>query len=261
MEEMRDLDKLLKRLETATDKRTIIEVVQKIGAKILTHYEIRLGNLTIEPLRVEAYLYKPVYFEDKFIHKEKGKENIVYGPQQRDRIGELYIHSGYSGADIVLSRCKTYAFSFLLKNSRILRNDEIIYPSVKQIQLGRILKEQGIPIDYHEKVLYRKAKPNETIVFKTVRNGLSKIAERPDFRKAEQNEFNTLLISLFIELKEHTSSEFDFEAGFGGDRAVVEYLKDYKAMHPEVGIDELDRIRKELYPNGSKSEFKKEFEK
>ena len=77
MEEMRDLDKLLKRLETATDKRTIIEVVQKIGAKILTHYEIRLGNLTIEPLRVEAYLYKAGCFEDKFVHKGKGKHIFI----------------------------------------------------------------------------------------------------------------------------------------------------------------------------------------
>ena len=125
----------------------------------------------------------------------------------------------------------------------------------------RILQKWHPLFRYHEKVLYRKAKPNETIVFKTVRNGLSKIVERPDFRKAEQNEFNTLLISFFIELKEHTSRDFNFETGFGGDRAVVEYLKDYRAMHPEVGIDELDRIRKELYPNGSKSEFKKEFEK
>ena len=261
MDELQDLGELLDRLEAPADKRTIIEVVQKIGAKILTHYEIRLGNLTIEPLRVEAYLYKAGCFEDKFVHKGIGKENEVYGPRQRNRFGELYIHSGYDGVDIVLSRSETYAFSFLLKDSRILRNDEIIYPFVKQIQLAKILKEQGIPIDYHEKVLYRKAKPNETIVFKTVRNGLSKIVERPDFRKAEQNEFNTLLISFFIELKEHTSRDFGFETGFGGDRAVVEYLKDYRAMHPEVGIDELDRIRKELYPNGSKSEFKKEFEK
>ena len=261
MDELQELEKLLYCREKAADKRTIIEAVQRIGAKILTHYEIRIGNLTIEPLRVEAYLYKPVCFEDKFVHKGKGEEKEVYGPRQRNRFGELYIHNGYYGVDIVLSRSETYAFSFLLKNSRILRNDEIIYPFVKQIQLAKILKEQGIPIDYHEKVLYRKAKPNETIVFKTVRNGLSKIAERPDFRKAEQNEFNTLLISFFIELKEHTSRDFNFETGFGGDRAVVEYLKDYRAMHPEVGIDELDRIRKELYPNGSRSEFKKEFEK
>ena len=261
MDELRDWDELLRRLEKTKDKRTLIELVQKAGEKILTHYEIRLGNLTIEPLRVEAYLYKAGCFEDKFVHKGKGKEKEVYGPRQRNRFGELYIHNDYGGVDIVLSRSETYAFSFLLKDSRILRNDEIIYPFVKQIQLAQILKEQGIPIDYHEKVLCRKAKPNETIVFKTVRNGLSKIVERPDFRKAEQNEFNTLLISLFIELKEHTSRDFTFETGFGGDRAVVEYLKDYRAMHPAVGIDELDRIRKELYPNGSKSEFKKEFEK
>ena len=55
MDKLRDWDELLSCLETTVDKRTLIELVQKAGEKILTHYEIRLGNLTIEPLRVEAY--------------------------------------------------------------------------------------------------------------------------------------------------------------------------------------------------------------
>lgn len=71
--------------------------------------------------------------------------------------------------------------------------------------------------------------------------------------------YNQLLISSFIELKEHTSSQYDFESGYGGDRAVVEYLKDYKHTHPTISRDELDKLRKELYPNGSKTEFVKEF--
>ena len=83
MDKLRDWDELLRPLEAPADKRTLIELVQKAGEKILTHYEIRLGNLTIEPLRVEAYLYKAGCFEDKFVHKGKGKEKEVYGPRQR----------------------------------------------------------------------------------------------------------------------------------------------------------------------------------
>ena len=64
---------------------------------------------------------------------------------------------------------------------------------------------------------------------------------------------------LFIELKEHTSSQYNFESGYGGDRAVVEYLKDYISIHPDISRNELDELRKELYPNGSKTEFIKEF--
>ena len=67
------------------------------------------------------------------------------------------------------------------------------------------------------------------------------------------------VFSSFIELKDHTSSQFDFEAGYGGDKAVVEYLKEYRLNNPTVSKEELDKMRKELYPNGSKTEFEKEF--
>lgn len=67
------------------------------------------------------------------------------------------------------------------------------------------------------------------------------------------------MISSFIELKEHTSQNYDFEKGYGGDRAVIEYLKNYKTKHPNVSVEELDKLRKELYPNGSRTEFIKEF--
>lgn len=42
---------------------------------------------------------------------------------------------------------------------------------------------------------------------------------------------------------------------------MVEYLKDYINAHPGTSRDELDKLRKELYPNGSKTEFVKEFGK
>ncbi|MCH5320212.1 MAG: hypothetical protein J1E36_00515 [Eubacterium sp.] len=245
--------------ETSRSQR--IKKLQEIGAELLTKYEIRVNNITIEPLRVEPYFFKKNVFEDKFIHRKVLENGICYGPSQRDRFGKLYIHKGFSGVDIVLSNSEEYAFSFLIKRSRILIDNKVEYPFVKQYDVAKILKKHGITDDYDKMVLFEKESPNNTIVFKTIRNGLKTIAERPDFSKEEQNLYNDLLISSFIELKEHTSSQHGFATGYGGDRAVIEYLKEYKLLHPNTRIKELDKLRRELYPNGSKTEFEKVFNK
>lgn len=257
------VDELKMALDNKTNKKPddIVPILQKIGAELLTKYEIRIGNITIEPLRVEAYLFKETVFEDKFIHHIKKNKQSYYGPQQRNKFGKLYIHSGYTGVDIVLSNDDNYAFSFLIKNSRVLISNNVAYPFLKQNGVAKVLKDRGIPVDYGEIVLYKKEVPSNSTVFRTIRNGLRNIIEREDFKKTEQNKYNQLLISSFIELNEHTSSQYDFESGYGGDRAVVEYLKDYKHTRPTISREELDKIRKELYPNGSKTEFVKEFGK
>lgn len=248
---------LIKSLETLTDPKEIEKMLIKIGAELLTKYEIRVKNITIVPLRVEPYLFMPDVFEDKFIHSENG----IYGFHQRNRFGKLYIHKGFSGVDIVLSNRKDYAFSFLIKRSRILIDNKEVLPFAKQYGVAKILKDQEVPINYDEFVLFNKKTPIDTIVFKTIRNGLDNIVERLDFNKLEQNRYNNLMISSFIELKEHTSEQHGFATGYGGDRAVVEYLKEYKLLNPDTSIEELNKIRKELYPNGSKTEFEKVFRK
>lgn len=267
MDELQKLEAMVDELKMALDNKTnkkpddIVPILQKIGAELLTKYEIRIGNITIEPLRVEAYLFKETVFEDKFIHHIKKNKQSYYGPQQRNKFGKLYIHSGYTGVDIVLSNDDNYAFSFLIKNSRVLISNNVTYPFLKQNGVAKVLKGRGIPVDYGEIVLYKKEAPSNSTVFRTIRNGLRNIIEREDFKKTEQNKYNQLLISSFIELNEHTSSQYDFESGYGGDRAVVEYLKDYKHARPTISREELDKLRKELYPNGSKTEFVKEFGK
>ena len=261
MEKLNEWDKILEELEKGTNKEKQVERLQEIGSLLLTEYELRINNIVIEPLRVEPYYYKDNIFEDKFIHWVWKDNTRFYGPRQRNRFGKLYIHNGYSGVDIVLSRCDSYAFSFLIKNSRVIIDGQTSYPFVKQYGLAGVLKSNGIPIDYDIPVLCKKDKANKSVVFRTIRNGLTTIAARDDFSKEQQEEYNRLQISSFIELKEHTSSEFDFSTGYGGDRAVVEYLKDYKKVHPDISLSELDKLRKDLYPNGSKTLFTKEFGK
>lgn len=254
------VEKLIEKLKDKINKEEQIQqILREIGAELLTKYEIRIKDIIIEPLRVEPYLFMPPIYEDKFMHYIDSKNGRIYGPHQRNRFGKLYIHKGFTGVDIVLSDSDEYAFSFLIKNSRILIDNKAMYPFVKQYGVAKILKEHGISNDCDDKVLYKKESPNNTVVFRTIRNGLNRIVERDDFKKEEQNKYNKLMISSFIELKDHTSSQFDFEAGYGGDKAVVEYLKEYRLNNPTVSKEELDKMRKELYPNGSKTEFEKEF--
>ena len=104
-------------------------------------------------------------------------------------------------------------------------------------------------------------KDREDIVFHTVRKGLLSIVERSDFSKEEQNQFNTRPIASLVELKDHSSSQFDFEKGYGGDWIIVQYLKKVKASNPDITAGELNELRKELYPNGSKKLLEEEFGK
>ena len=215
--------------------KDIVPMLQQIGAELLTKYEIRVNDLTIEPLRVEPYLYKKDIFEDKFIHCD----HDIYGAHQRNRFGKLYIHKGYSGIDIVLSNSEEYAFSFLVKNSRILVDGKIVFPFVKQYGVAKTLKDHKIPFDYDEIALYKKDAPNNAIVFRTIRNGLTNIAERCDFRREDQSKYNDLVISSFIELKEHKSSQYDFEKGYGKEWAVANYIANNNIQATDNNIKEL----------------------
>lgn len=80
-------------LDHEEDKKNVVQKLRDLGAELLTKYEVRIGNITIEPLRVEPYLFKEKVFEDKFIHKDLDN----YGQHQRNRFGKLYIHKGYGG--------------------------------------------------------------------------------------------------------------------------------------------------------------------
>ena len=62
---MEELRKLVKELEQLTDKKEIVAKLQEIGAGLINKYEIKVGNVTIEPLLVEAYYYD----KDKFFNR------------------------------------------------------------------------------------------------------------------------------------------------------------------------------------------------
>ena len=114
---MEDLKRLVKKLEQTSNEKEQIRLLQEIGNKLLTEYVIVIPtlNVTIEPLRVEAYYYPyndTSKFDDPCAHPSSTKVN---------NFGHLYFIEekyGYPGVDLCLS-LGDYYLSFLIKNSRV----------------------------------------------------------------------------------------------------------------------------------------------
>ena len=101
---MEELKKLVEELEeikaNPEDENTvIISKLKEIGKKFLKEYVIKIGDLTIEPLWVEAYYFNnQVSFADPFVYRDQ---------DQMDNFGGLYFHhatdDSRSGVDICFS--------------------------------------------------------------------------------------------------------------------------------------------------------------
>ena len=50
MEDLKELVDLVEELENERNKEEQIKILQKIGKTLITEYEIKIGNITIEPL-------------------------------------------------------------------------------------------------------------------------------------------------------------------------------------------------------------------
>lgn len=104
---MEELKSLVKKLETEYNEEEQIKILQDIGKKLLTEYVIQVGDITIQPLWVEAYYYSKEKFPDCNTHLSE---------KQKNRFGQLYFHeTGRGGFDICLSNNNEYYLSFLIK--------------------------------------------------------------------------------------------------------------------------------------------------
>lgn len=104
------MENLINQLTSTHDKDAQVNFLQKIGKKLLTEYVIKIGDITIKPLWVEAYYSDTnTGFVDEAVH---GNEC------QKNQYGVLYFHhktdDQRSGVDICLS-CGNYYLSYLLK--------------------------------------------------------------------------------------------------------------------------------------------------
>ena len=104
------MENLINQLTSTHDKDAQVNFLQEIGKKLLTEYVIKIGDITIKPLWVEAYYSDTnTGFVDEAVH---GNEC------QKNQYGALYFHhktdDQRSGIDICLS-CGNYYLSYLLK--------------------------------------------------------------------------------------------------------------------------------------------------
>ena len=104
------MENFINQLTSTHDKDAQVNFLQEIGKKLLTEYVIKIGDITIKPLWVEAYYSDTnTGFVDEAVH---GNEC------QKNQYGALYFHhktdDQRSGVDICLS-CGNYYLSYLLK--------------------------------------------------------------------------------------------------------------------------------------------------
>lgn len=120
---MEKLEKLVKKLESASGENMQIRILQAIGAILIHAYRIEIGNLIIEPLLVEAYYYREGKFNDTSVYASGKSESPTYRlarERQQNNFGKLFVHYGTKdGIDIVLSMEDGVYLSFLIKTARV----------------------------------------------------------------------------------------------------------------------------------------------
>lgn len=145
------MENLINQLTSTHDKDAQVNFLQEIGKKLLTEYVIKIGDITIKPLWVEAYSSDTnTGFVDEAVH---GNEC------QKNQYGALYFHhktdDQRSGVDICLS-CGNYYLSYLLKYTLV----NGIFKS--QAQLSSMIPHElrGTP----KNVLVKEQNPAEVMV-------------------------------------------------------------------------------------------------
>ena len=169
------------------------EKLQLLGKTLITDYIIKIGDLIVEPLWVEAY-YSNVAkgFVDPFIHGKHGKE-------EQSKFGILYFHhktdDPRSGVDICLSLCnedKTeskYFLSYLLKYTLV--NGEF----TTQSQLSAKIRKAYDALSNNYSILKTSCNKNETdIVGYTTRIGLN--VEDSDALRDTKKQYASLKLAI-----------------------------------------------------------------
>ena len=148
---MDELKKLVKELEALDNKEDIVAKLQEIGKKLLTEYVIKVGDLVIEPLLVEAYYYNRQVFPDCNTY---GACDLECRAKQQ-QFNRLFVHppKHSAGIDICLSSGE-HCLSFLIKNSKIYNNDSVLSDFCTQEKLASTL------IDYFGSVENIESKTN-----------------------------------------------------------------------------------------------------
>lgn len=205
MDELQKLRDKVCKLEAAYDKEEQVRILQEIGGLLLTDYVIKIGDITVEPLWVEAYYYDEQKFPDCNTHMSE---------KQKNRFGQLYFHKeGRGGLDVCLSS-GDYYLSFLLKATLMCEEFK------KQTDIYDILEQSGRTedsIESERNVLVRQRRDHK--IMHTKRINLQKPC------------FNNDMLAAFA-LDAVSQYNFEFARESLRDRA-VDYMKEY--MHSNQG--------------------------
>lgn len=158
-----DLEKMVKDLETLTGEEKIIKKLQEIGAALINEYVIRVGDLTIEPLWVEAYYYNQKNFPDCNTHLSE---------KQKNRFGQFYFHEeGRGGFDICLSNSPNFYLSFLLKATLI--DDKFTTQTGIYDVLNNFGKKES-EFENEKNILFKREENKSSKIMHTQRIGITK---------------------------------------------------------------------------------------
>lgn len=179
-DELADLKSSVDRLIPESDENEQIKILQEIGKKLLTEYVIRIGDMIIEPLLVEAYYYNEEKFPDKCVHaasSSNGRIATQARRRQKKNFGKLYIHYARKmndGIDICLSDGEFY-LSFLIKNALVNKEWKTQSEISEEIcrQCGKCNDVFGCIYD-DEIILHRiSSSPNPQEILYVPRKGVS----------------------------------------------------------------------------------------
>ena len=110
---MEDIKRKVEELIKLNKKEDIVKWLQEINKLFLTKYMLKIDDLCIYPIEVEAY-YNGNNFDDKTVHNK---------PKQKNRFGKLYCHG--SGMDVCLSDSGDYAFGILIRAAYVQNEDNL----------------------------------------------------------------------------------------------------------------------------------------
>lgn len=238
---MDELKRLVDELERANDK---VQKLKEIGKKLLNEYEIKIGNMVIEPLLVEAY-YNSSNFPDDSVHAAKKSNANTYTlakQRQKNNYGELYVHYGTKdGIDIVLSN-GDYYLSFLIKNALIHfigSSQCVIY--AKQCKIsemlcgecdGKVNCEKGMACKHYGKKVLKSVQPKNNEIIFVKRKGLkNSYADKPlaalPINKIKDYSFtagesSTKIVKTYIE-KQISMKDYDEEKLKGLAKGLIDW--------------------------------------
>ncbi len=191
---MNSLENQIRNLSEITiednDYKKVEEELQLLGKMLITDCVIKIGDLMVEPLWVEAYYSNTAKgFADPFIH----------GKEEQSKFGILYFHhktdDSRSGVDICLSLCdddkkeSKYYLSYLLKYTLV--NGEF----TTQSELSTKIRKAYDSLPNKKDILEISCNKSETdIVGYTTRIGLN--VKDSDVQKESKKRYAPLKLAI-----------------------------------------------------------------